>query len=149
MSPITLTVLAVVAAIGIAIGVIVFFEEILWGLGVAIEYILEALAKLANTLSFGLLDIGGSGLLWDDWGTMDIFHDGGMSHGGLAMLQAGETVKSAAAVSDEERHSYSNKGGGSTNNINVSGVVDPMAAAGEVVRKLNRQSRLGMDSGSW
>ena len=106
------------------------------------------MAKLANTLSFGLLDIGGAGTLLDGWGNIDVFHSGGMSKGGLAMLEAGETVKSAAAVSEEERQSYT-RGGGNTNNINVSGVVDPIAAAGEVVRKLNRQNRLGMGSESW
>ena len=148
LAPITLTILAIVAAVVIVIGVFVYWEEILYGLGVAIEYILELLAKLANTLSFGLLDIGGAGTLLDGWGNIDIFHSGGMSHGGLAMLEAGETVKSAAAVSEEERQSYT-RGGGNTNNINVSGVVDPVAAAGEVVRKLNRQNRLGMGSESW
>ena len=148
LAPITLTILAIVAAVVLVIGVFIYWEEILYGLGVAIEYILELLAKLANTLSFGLLDIGGTGTLFDGWGNIDIFHSGGMSHGGLAMLEAGETVKSAAAVSEEERQSYT-RGGGNTNNINVSGVVDPVAAAGEVVRKLNRQNRLGMGSESW
>lgn len=147
-APLTLTILAVVAAVAALIAIVVYWNEICAGAIWLVNRLIEALAKLANTLSFGLLDLGGSGMLWDDWGSFDVFHSGGMSQGGLAMLEAGETVKSAAAVSEEERQGYT-RGGGNTNNINVSGVVDPVAAAGEVVRKLNRQNRLGMGSESW
>ena len=148
MLPVTLTILAVVAAVAALIAIVIYWNDILDGTIWLVNRLIEALAKLANTMSFGLLDFGGAGMLWDDWGSFDVFHSGGMSHGGLAMLEAGETVKSAAAVSEEERQSYT-RGGGNTNNINVSGVVDPVAAAGEVVRKLNRQNRLGMGSESW
>ena len=147
--PLWAIILAVAAAVLVVVAVFIYWEEIIGALAWAINGLLELLAKLANTLSLGLLDIGGSGLLWDDWGTVDVFHDGGMSHGGLAMLAAGETVKSAGAVSEEERQSYSGNGTGTVNNIQVSGVVDPNAAAGAVIRKLNRQGRLGFGSGTW
>tara|TARA_Y100000593_G_scaffold94859_1_gene196702 strand:+ start:15285 stop:17303 length:2019 start_codon:yes stop_codon:yes gene_type:complete len=145
MSPITLIILAIVAAVAAVIAIFIFWEEILYGIGVAIEYVIEALAKLVNTMTFGLTDFGGAGTLFDGWGNIDIFHKGGMSHGGLAMLAAGETVKPAAAVSEEERQGYNNRGGTFNNTINVTTQRADSAFAGDLARKLARMQRLELN----
>jgi TP901 family phage tail tape measure protein len=148
-------VLAIAATLYVAMA---GWEYIVYGVKRAVEALIITLQKLANTMTFGLTDVGGAGTIFSSWGDkfseMDSpswrslgFATGGVvPETGMYQLHAGETVRRAEGLDSDTQEDP--RGAGSVINnisINVDGALDSSSTAKAIMQSLtSSQHKLAM-----